>query len=491
MLQVSDPRLQLRAKAELELRRRRLLKAAQYIDPDPIHWIQTHFYIPETSGPMQLYPFHVAGLREALAIDPDGNYRYSTVVWSAIKKSVKSTIAAAVALYVAWQRPWSTIKIIANDLKQADSRVFQYIRNCLTLNKEMGGQVTIHNYKITFPNHSTIEAIPIDPKGEAGANDDLVVYSEIWGWNNDASKKMWTETTLSPLKYGKSQRWCETYAGFSGESPILENLYERGVKQGECIDTEYEFYRNKRLLVIWNTKPTTPWQTLEYYAQEAGDLVENEFNRVHKNQWGSSESAFIPSEWWDACRSISLPAYEKLEPWVIALDAGVDGDSFGMVAVTRKNGIIVPRLVRKWVPPVNGQIMYFAPLGTPKEQDESPAGELRRMAERHSIVKVVYDPYQLHSFCHSLKEELIVFFEEFSQQGKRLLADKALRDDIRERHIAHDGNLELRSDILNANAKSEGEKDKLRLVKRNQSMKIDLAVCLSMASYEATKMNLG
>lgn len=487
--------LQLRAAAKLKLIRQREEVHpeawVEYLDPDPVAWIQKHFFIPETNGPMELYPFHVAGLREALAVDENGLYRYSTIVWSAIKKSAKSSIAAAVALWLAWQKPWATIRVIANDQKQAYSRVFYYIDRCLKLNKAMGSLVRISGYKMWFPNNSSIEAIPIDPKGEAGGGDDLVIYSELWGWKHEAAKQMWTETTLSPLKYGRSLRWCETYAGFAGESPILEELYERGVTNGLCIDPENEFYKNDRLFVIWNTKPTTPWQTEDYYKQEANDLLENEFNRVHKNKFGSSTSAFIPIEWWDACLVNPLPAYEKLEPWVIALDAAVGGDCFGIVATTRKNGVVIPRYVRKWVPPKGGQIMYFAPPGTKPEEDETPAGELRRLAKDHSIVKVCYDPYQLHSFCHQLRDELIIYFDEFPQQTKRLLADKALRDAIREHQIAHGGEPDLREHIQNANAKSEGEADKLRIVKRRESAKIDLAVCLSMANYESVKLNLG
>lgn len=271
----------------------------------------------------------------------------------------------------------------------------------------------------------------------------------------------------------------------------MENLYDRGVTNGECIDAENEFYRNKRLLVIWNTKPTCPWQTPAYYAQESSDLLENEFNRVHKNMWGSSQSAFCPSEWWDACRVAKLPSYEALEPWVIALDAAISGDCFGLVAVTRRNGVTILRHVRKWTPPAGGQIQFFAPNGTPEEQDESPAGELRRLEKRHNIVKVCYDVYQLHSFCTQLKEELILFFEEFNQTNKRLQADKAFRDAIRERHFQHDGNLELREHVLNANAQADTDTNKLRIVKRNDALKIDLAVCASMASYEAEKMGLG
>lgn len=482
----------LRAQAALTLRQRKAEKPAPsiYIDPDPIRWIKQNFYIPEINLPITLFPSQEVPLREALSKDENGLFNYSTVVWSCIKKSAKSSIAAAVGLWFAWQNPWASIKIVANDYKQADSRVAYYIRRAILLHPEWRNTCKVTGYRISLPNHSFIEAMPIDPKGEAGANDDLVIYSEIWGWNSSAAQKMWTETTLSPLKYGKSMRWCETYAGFTGESPILEGLYELGVTSGECIDADYEMFRNGRLFVLWNTHPTLPWQTPEYYSQEASTLLPHEFDRVHKNQWGSSSSIFVPSEWWENCKH-DLPAYEKLEPWVIALDAAISGDCFGLVAVTRRNGVTIVRHVRKWTPPQGGKIIYNAPVGTPEEQDETPAGELRRLCKRHSVIKICFDPYQLYSFCNQMREELIVFFDEFPQTTKRLLADQALRDNIRERRIWHDGNSDLQEHILNANAKSEGEADKLRIIKRKESAKIDLAVCLSMANFEAIKLNLG
>ena len=146
-----------------------------------------------------------------------------------------------------------------------------------------------------------------------------------------------------------------TYAGFTGgESQILEDLYDQGVNNGQCIDPDNEFYKKDRLLVIWNTKPTTPWQTTEYYTQEAAMLLEVEFNRVHRNQWGSSTSSFVPMEWFDACAGI-LPPYEKLEPWVISLDAAISGDCFAMIGVTRINEKTIVRFVKKWTPPQGGE----------------------------------------------------------------------------------------------------------------------------------------
>ena len=72
-------------------------------------------------------------LREAFSKDKNGLYRYSTIVWSDIKKSAKSSICAAVSLYIADNTPWAENYHIANDLKQADTRVGKYARRAISL----------------------------------------------------------------------------------------------------------------------------------------------------------------------------------------------------------------------------------------------------------------------------------------------------------------------------------------------------------------------
>jgi hypothetical protein len=66
-----------------------------------------------------------------------------------------------------------------------------------------------------------------------------------------------------PTKWGNAQRWIDTYAGITGESPILEQLYETGVINGVRVWDDLEVYVNDaaRMLTVWVTKPMFPWQT--------------------------------------------------------------------------------------------------------------------------------------------------------------------------------------------------------------------------------------
>lgn len=455
-------------------------------------WIQRHFYIPELRGPMRLYPYHVACLREALRREENGLFAYSTVVWSDIKKSAKSTIAAAVGLYRAFQVDWGSIYVVANDLKQADSRVSYYMRRAIELSPEMGGvKVKPSGYKITTPGHTTIEAIPIDPKGEAGSNADMIIFSELWGAKQAAAKQMWSEMTLSPLKFGLSQRWVETYAGFEGEAPILEMLYKQGTIEGERIDLSYEdpatgefhdlsslnVYRNAtaRLFCLWNVAPQLPWQSQDYYAQEESILEPSEFERMHRNQWASSLQKFVPDEWIYACQDDYMPPLMPDQSCILVSDAAISGDSFGVLMLSGRgeNEIYDVRYANAWYPPKGGKIAFSTPEKT------GPEDEIRRLMREYNIVEWVYDPYQLEDMAGRFKGELLCHVYAFGQGQPRLIADKKLQDNIKSRRIKHRGEMALVDHLKNANAKTEGDQ-RLRLVKRNPNAKIDLAVCASM-----------
>lgn len=446
---------------------------------DPIQWIETNFYIPELKGPIILQPYQKIALSEALSKDEKGNYQYSTIVWSDIKKSIKSCIAAAVALYKCMTTDWGQVMIIANDLKQADSRVGYYMRRAIQMNPTLNSLCKIRNYRIDFPTHTFCENIAIDPSGEAGSNADMIVFSELWGAHEDAKEKMWTEMTLSPTKFGKSFRWVETYAGYTGESILLERLYNSGVKEGRRIDPDLELFANDpaRQLTLWNTQPRCSWQSPEYYAQEAAMLTPLEFARVHRNQWISSVDNFLPLEWWQACRR-PLPELKSKQPIVVAIDAAITNDSFGIVAVSRHGTELAVRYARCWYPPKGGKIDY-----------DGPRQELIRLSKEYNVVQFAYDEYQLHDMATNLQKEGVGWFRKFSQSNERAIGDKTLYDLIRDKRVYHSGEVDLEEHISNCNAEYKGE-SRMRLVKKSETRKIDLAVCLSMACSEALRLNL-
>jgi hypothetical protein len=174
---------------------------------------------------------------------------------------------------------------------------------------------------------------------------------------------------------------------------------------------------------------------------------------------------------------------------VLAVDASVTDDSFGLVGVTRYrvgelDGVDV-RYVRQWIPPKGGKIDF---QGTP--ENPGPEREIRRLCEQYNVVMVAYDPYQLEDMAGRLSREGVAWMYAFGQGAPRLRADSDLRTIIRDKRIRHSGEPELAEHIMNSGAKTDGEDSRIRIVKKAQHLKVDLTVSLSMCSHECMRLNL-
>ena len=239
-------------------------------------------------------------------------------------------------------------------------------------------------------------------------------------------------------------------------------------------------YTYGSILALWNTQPRLDWQTAEYYASESIVLTPNEFQRMHRNQWVTSAGVFVPGEWWDACQG-EYPTFDVRQAVVIGMDAGVSSDCFALVGVSRVGEMTYVRFCRVWKPPKGGKIDFG-------EIDRCIREELTK---QHNVVQIAYDPHQLHDMATRLKGDGIAWMYEFGQSGPRLEADKQLYDCIRDRRVVHSGDVGLTEHVKNANSKSEGDIDKLRIVKRAEHLKIDACVALSMANSEARRLSIG
>ncbi len=480
-----------------------------YRPNDPVGWILEHFRIPfdeRPDGRLILADYQRKALEIALSRDENGLFKYSLVLWSDIKKSIKSVIAAGVTLWSAWHTAYSQNYIVANTREQADSRVSFYLRRCIELNPNFSKQCEVNrsNYTITLPNRAFIKAIAVNAAGEAGSNARFVEFTELWGATTGEAEDLWNETTTPPNLFGKSQRWCDTYAGFEGESTVLENIYTTGKLEGVRISDEYPFYENKlaRQFTLWNETPRLPWQIgaqgEAYYASEKRTLTSiSQFNRIHRNQWSGGSEPFVPPEWVTACKG-ALPAYEG-NPCVAALDGALTDDSFALVVMDKHEEVTRVRYSRVWYPPENGQIDF---VGTQDAQGPEMvirwlvgAEPYRERGSGLNIIEWAYDKTHIADMMARLQRELSIYIYDFSQGELRLVSDAMLRHAIRDRRFLYgDDSDDLVAHIKNANAKltkvqdateKSGQlRETIRIIKRNQRLKIDACVAASMANHQ-------
>lgn len=230
----------------------------------------------------------------------------------------------------------------------------------------------------------------------------------------------------------------------------------------------------------------------DYLKYRALSLTSSEREIFIDGKWGSAQgkNRFLDDlELWYRLYDPDLaPPKERNaggKTWADALVVGMDGaikdDSFALVAVSRnpKNRQdIAVRLVKEFKP-VNGRIDF-------REVEHV----LRAWCKTYNVITIVFDIYQIYDLTERLRKEGIAWFQEFSQNNKRALADNFLFEIIMQGRIAHRGQHELIEHLKHAGTKYDPMEKKRRIVKIRDDKKIDLVIALGMAAWECNRLTL-
>lgn len=340
------------------------------------------------------------------------------------------------------------------------------------------------NNQLTLKNGSTILAIPNDAPEEAGSNHGCVCFDELLGYTSERDYRLWDELGPVPTKKA-SIRFVSTYAGYEGESTLLEDLYGRIFdKQGNIkpgvnrpLGEDLPAYTVEDFFCYWDTLPRMPWQTPSYYEPQKKQLRLNTYLRIHENRWVSSESGLFDMEKWDSCvdSDFSPPLPDKnIHLWV-GVDASVKKDRSAVVSVYRDGGKLRLGPKRFWQPSA----------ADPMDLEETMEAYLPELHRGYSLRTVKYDPFQFHRSAMTLSKKGLPM-AEFAQTVANLTeAGQNLYDLIEYRNILLYPCKDLRFEASCAIGKDTGRG--LRIVKEKSSQKIDQIVALAMASIDAVK----
>lgn len=536
---------------------------------DIVDWAERKYYLAPGSStesmsayalPIRLFPHQKAILRYAFH---HPTLKFTTILYSTVKKSGKTAVGGLVARYLAENSGhYAEIYCIANDEEQARGRNYKAAldsientpgyddhKNLLPYTREGLQQLaalgrtpdlsTGYEWRIIerqaeyTPTRSYIRALSNDYRGEAGANPTATIWSEIWGLDSEKSKKLWAE--LTPVPTRESIRFVETYAGFEGESVLLEALWhlckdsENGARQLTRDDVpdwpsaEVGYRGDDYLLPLWvNEQARTfayidqgvqarrmPWQLgvrgEAYYAEQELTLSDPmQFTRFHFNEWTGTTSPFINMMWWKHCRADGSRPIKPLTartPLVLAIDAAVSSDYMALIGFTREGEHTVAlRLCRVWDPKDYGGRLDYSITCDPL---------IRALCARYNVVELAYDPWQMHKVATDLERDWVVSCYPFNQSNERLSADKQFHDLIRDRDLVYDPEVDLQlldldEKILDfgsedsafekalgwaAIKQSRDEDTRFRIIKKGTG-KIDPVVAGSMGADRTLYLNL-
>jgi phage terminase large subunit-like protein len=445
---------------------------------DPVAFIDDLMPLNEKRQPWRLSEYQRRVIRLAFRWNDAGRLILRLLLWGEIKKSGKTLILAALGIWWSYTRAFTEVISTANDRNQAQSKVFATMKALIEANPRLKESVNgkMSGSTINLTNGTVIRAIASDAEGEAGARHSLVIHDELHGAKHPAAQRLYAELTPPPTE-PDAFRLIGTYAGYTGESVVLEKLYERGLT-GERIDDELEVFsvEDGTFVMFWSGTPRQPWQTPEYYASQQIDLTDSEFDRMHRNAWTSGTSVFVNRAGWDACVVPDLrPMLSSSGMWIFGgIDASTKRDRAAAILVApEKDGRV--RLVshRIWKPTKED----------PLDIELTLEAWLREMAERHLLACVYADPYQLHRTITSMARQGIPI-QEYPQSDPNLIRmSQNLFELFKGKNIALYDAEDLREHVTAAVAleKTRG----FRIAKERTTKKIDGAVALAMACMAA------
>lgn len=451
--------------------------------PDINDWLQGYYYLPETRRPIQLQWHQKDILTEFTRRTPNGHFVWTTLLYSTIKKSGKTALNGGYCQWAAenWGH-FQEVYTTGNKLEQAQERAFAKVIMSLTLSRRGSRKENddvpwyIQATKLTHkPTGSFIKAIPIADEGEAGANQSLTSWTELWGYTHEASTRFWEE--MQPvLTRPLSQRFVDTYAGYTNESDLLWSIWELGLT-GEKLHPDLPLYgvKDAGLCAYIDTgleARRMSWQLGElgakYYTQAELSERPHNYRRLHLNEWVESINALVEMPIWDA---LALDTMPKVNWVVIAIDASRTNDCTALCVVSRIGDITYILETWIWTPSPEHEMDYQLTV--------VPA--IEHIMQRYTVAKIAYDPWQLEdTMLQMSKQYRRIPFEAFKQDTPRLEADTAFVAKINQGQIRHNGDLGLREHIQNADGKENVDKDTIRIVKRTADKKIDAAVAASM-----------
>ena len=443
-----------------------------------IAFIETHLINPETNTPFKLLPAEREFLKHALTLDHDGRLKHSELIYGAIKKSGKTGFAALflIAVLLLYGGRYAEGYCAANDLEQAQSRVFEQIRRIIKASPLLRGETKVTQDRITFlTTGATIQAMASDFASAAGGHPTIAVFDELWGYSSERARRLYDE--LVPVPTRKiSCRLTVTHAGFEGEGELLYELYRRGLQQPLV---GKDLHAGDGLLMLWSHVPIAPWQDARWLNEMRRSLRPAQYLRMIENRFVATESTFIDMAWWDACVDPALRPVvgdRQLSIWC-GVDASVKRDSTAIVWVTWDRTAKQVRVI--------GHRIFQPSPDQPLDFELCIEHTLLALKKRFNLRKVFFDPYQMQASAQRLQREGIKI-EEFPQSVPNLLeSSQNLYELVKGRNLVVYPDEAMRLAVSRAVAVESSRG--WRITKEKQSHKIDVVVALGMAALAAVK----
>lgn len=413
-------------------------------DAEEVIWVVeqlVHIKGEKARTPIRLEPFQKDFIREMLSIvDADAEIpmrQYRRVLFGIARKNAKSTLIAAIAIALLICEREAGMDIIVASGKREQAGIILGIAKGMVKYSKVGGVplekfLTVRRDGIYFEElDASMIIISSEGKTAHGLSPSIVLLDELHVFGEE-------DELLAALGTAQGSRRNPLHISLTTAGPMREGpLWDEYEHLQRIEDDEIE---DPQFLGVWYQGADgcdyDDWDEIEaanpglgtiVYREyiesqlqlvKTGRLNENQFRRLHLNQWTNALENFIPIEFWRACKGET--AIEDGTPIVIAMDAAIKRDTFGITWHARQEYLVELEDGSEVAEDVGIVRARYFKADEGKYIDlESVRVFVMGLANLYPVEAVLYDPAYMTLFAQQLAEAGLPM-EPFPQSSEKM-----------------------------------------------------------------------
>ena len=475
--------------------------------------------IGQFSGqPLRLEPFQRDFINDVLSRDAvTGKRRYSEAMLLLPRKSGKSTLAAALAIFQtlrdAGKEPQT---IVAATSKDQAAVIFRQIRAFIANNPELSALLIPKQYHIDVQGGGFIKVVASDGRLQHGSNPSCVIVDELWAHQDG---ELYTALTSGSGARDEPLTIAISTPGYDPDQ-ILGQIYNRVIETAP--DQQFQsgpYYRriardpdNGFLLYhygapedadadspeVWRKSNPAPWITDQYLRQQRFKPTTrlSEFRRLHLGQWvHAGEESWLPMGSWQACAEEGVTLDPAL-PVAVGIDVGITRDASAVV-IAQKQGDNIVVESRVWANPYPKDSSMGAAWQVDIEEirrylvtlkDRFPTPMVKIDGRTRPGPAFCYDPWSFRESAQMLEGENLAMVETNQTDSRMVPMTADLFQSIVTRRLRYDPktNVALTRHVMAAVAVPRGDAGwRIRKPRGSTTAKVDAAIAMVMAVSQA------
>lgn len=412
-------------------------------------------------------PWQHEFINEAFRLGDDDKRVYQDVLLGIPRKSGKSTMAAAIALYllIADKEPGPEVILASGSADQAGlvfSQAKAFVESDVRLTQWLNAQRMIIRVRNESYDTNFLKRIAADGALQHGANPSGIVFDELHAITKPGQEELWSAMTTGDGAREHPLTLAITTAGFDKDT-VLGRLYDAALasdtgtiekRPGLTIvrDPEAGFLMwwfgiddaddHHDIEAVKLANPAS-WITKEYLAKKLANpkVSDADYQRLHANRWTSAREVWLPT--WPALARPKVAPKAGQEVW-LGVDVGISNDSTAIAMAWRhsdtQTGVSAHIFANR------GDTMAHTHFNG-KIDWTVVESYIRGLGERYRVKLIAYDPQYFQRTAATLSSEGFNMVELVQASKPMSNAYASLFAAVTNVQIVHDGDPILASHV--------------------------------------------